>query len=95
MYVVADWKAIPSDAHEQLELRAPDGAVYASLDLAISAAKRGDVDFRVLDDGTTRLTYRLAIWGTQIESMPLTGAWIARVTLVGGNASATAGLELR
>jgi hypothetical protein len=96
VYVVADWKSdVPADAHERLDLRSPDGAAYASLDLSIAAATRGDVTYRVLDDGTRRLAFRLAVWGTQIESLPLTGTWSATVSLVGGSATATAQFELR
>lgn len=94
LYVVADWKNAPSGAAERLDVLMPGGALYASLELPIGETDRGDVQFQVLEDGTRRVTYLLQVWGTPIESYQMTGPWSARVTLVGGTATATAGVTL-
>jgi hypothetical protein len=95
LYVVADWKNLPAGAAAQrLDVLMPGGALYAGLELPVGETARGDVQFRTLEDGTRRVTYLLQVWGTPIESYQITGPWSARVTLVGGTASATAGVTL-
>lgn len=95
LYVVADWKDLPAGAAERLDILMPGGALYASLELPIGETQRGDLQFQVLEDGTRRVTYLLQVWGTPIESYQITGPWSASVTLVGGTASASAGITLQ
>jgi hypothetical protein len=95
LYVVADWKNIPANGAEQLDLYLPNGTLYASLELPIAATERGDLAFEVLGDGTRRLTFSLHVWGTPIESLRMAGTWTAVVSLVGGAATASAYVVLR
>ena len=95
VYVVADWKDLSGEATEQLEIVTPSGTLYAGLEIPIASSTRGDVQYRVLADGTRRVVYLLRLWGTAIERQRRTGQWTATVQLKGGTAAATSSFMLQ
>lgn len=95
VYVVADWTGVADDQIERLTLTDPDGAVYHARNIALNAATTSLVRAWTLPDGTRRVTFKLLIRGTTIETYGQVGTWTAKVALVGGSLSGTAALELQ
>jgi len=95
IYVVADWTGVTADQFERLALTSPEGTVYYATSIALADGATSLTQAWGLDDGTRRVTFKLLIWGTPIESYQDVGTWTATVKLLDGTAGGTATFELR